>query len=65
MKRSLIGLLLAVSTLTACNSGPHAFFRNPDEQRAINAAYTQEVMEKQGIGGTSGSASGSVGGRGY
>src|SRR3712207_2661657 len=43
MKTSLIALLLAASTLTACSStGPYAFFRNPDEQRAINAAYTQE-----------------------
>ena len=62
MKRfAMTSIVLATITLAGCaGGGDYAFFRNPDEQRAINQAYTRDVAAKQGVGETTGSGSGEV-----
>lgn len=66
----LAGIVLITAAASGCQSGPYAFFRDPDEQRAINQAYTQDVMARQGssstaVGATRGSGGGTGGTSGY
>ena len=69
MKRILLaGIVVVAAATSGCIGGyhgPYAFFRDPGEQLEINRAYTDAVAAKQGVtspgvGGTSGSGSGTV-----